>query len=94
MEEKVLSILKEIRPEFDFEESDNFVEDGYLDSFDIVTLVSELETAFDVVSDGLDVLPENFETVQDICNMVNKSREEVLKKFFSHCKFVRARPNL
>ena len=57
MEEKVLSILKEIRPEFDFEESDNFVEDGYLDSFDIVTLVSELETAFDVVIDGLDVLP-------------------------------------
>lgn len=77
MEEKVFSILKEIRPEFDFEESDNFVEDGYLDSFDIVTLVSELETAFDVVIDGLDVLPENFETVQDICNMVNKSREEV-----------------
>jgi acyl carrier protein len=77
MEEKVLSILKEIRPEFDFEESDNFVEDGYLDSFDIVTLVSELEVAFDVVIDGLDVLPENFETVQDICNMVNKSREEV-----------------
>lgn len=77
MEEKVLSILKEIRPEFDFEESDNFVEDGYLDSFDIVTLVSELETAFDVVIYGLDVLPENFETVQDICNMVNKSREEV-----------------
>ncbi|MCI8963345.1 MAG: acyl carrier protein [Eubacterium sp.] len=76
MEEKVLSILKEIRPEFDFEESDNFVEDGYLDSFDIVTLVSELETAFDVVIDGLDVLPENFGTVRDICNMVNKSREE------------------
>ena len=47
-----------------------------MDSFDIVTLVSELETAFDVVIDGLDVLPENFETVQDICNMVNKSREE------------------
>ena len=76
MEEKIFSILKEIRPEFDFEESDNFVEDGYLDSFDIVTLVSELETAFGVVIDGLDVLPENFETVQDICNMINKSGEE------------------
>ncbi|MCI8364026.1 MAG: acyl carrier protein [Eubacterium sp.] len=76
MKEKIYSILKEIRPEFDFEESDNFVEDGYLDSFDIVTLVSELETEFDVIIDGLDVLPENFGTVQDICNMVNKSREE------------------
>lgn len=76
MEEKIFSILKDLRPEFDFEESDNYVEDGYLDSFDIVTLVSELETAFDVVIDGLDVLPENFETVQDISNLVNKSREE------------------
>ena len=76
MEEKIFSILKELRPEFDFEESDNFVEDGYLDSFDIVTLVSELETEFDIIIDGLDVLPENFETVKDICNMVMKSREE------------------
>lgn len=76
MEEKILTILQEIRPEFDFPDSDNFIEDGYLDSFDIITLVSELETAFDIVIDGLDVLPENFETVEDICNMVNKSREE------------------
>ncbi len=76
MEEKIFSILKEIRPEFDFEESDNFVEDGYLDSFDIVTLVSELETTFGVIIDGLDVLPENFETVQDISNLVSKNKEE------------------
>lgn len=76
MEEKVLGILKELRPEFEFEESNNFVEDGYLDSFDIVTLITELETAFDVVIDGLDVLPENFETVEDICNLVNNSKEK------------------
>lgn len=73
MEEKILAILEEIRPLFNFEESDNFVEDGYLDSFDIVTLVSELETTFDIIIDGLEVLPENFETIQDICNLVNKS---------------------
>lgn len=77
MEEKILSILKELRPEFGFEESKNFIEDGYLDSFDIITLVSELETAFDIVISGLDVLPENFETVKDICNIVNKSRRNM-----------------
>lgn len=76
MEEKILNILKKTRPEFDFDGSNNFVEDGYLDSFDIVTVVSELETTFDIIIDGLDVLPENFETVQSICNMVNKHREE------------------
>ncbi len=63
MEEKILAILKDIRPEFDFETSEDFVEDGYLDSFDIVTLVSELEETFDVIIDGLDILPENFNTV-------------------------------
>ena len=77
MEEKILSILKELRPKFDFEESKNFIEDGYLDSFDIITLVSELETTFDIVISGLDVLPENFETVKDICNIVNKSRRNM-----------------
>lgn len=76
MEEKILTILQEIRPEFDFQERGNFIEDGYLDSFDIITLVSELEITFDIVIDGLDVLPENFETINDICNMINKSRRE------------------
>ena len=43
MEEKIYAILTDIRPEFDFTESDNFVEDGFLDYFDVVTLVSEIE---------------------------------------------------
>ena len=42
MEEKVLKILEEIRPEFDFSTSNNFVEDGFLDSFDIVTIIDEI----------------------------------------------------
>ena len=49
MEEKIYAILTDIRPEFDFKESDNFVEDGFLDSFDVVTLVSEIEEKFDVI---------------------------------------------
>lgn len=73
MEEKVYSLLEEIRPEFDFRNSTDFVEDGYLDSFDVVTLVSEIEEAFDIVVDGLDVLPENFESVQSICELIRKN---------------------
>ena len=41
--EKIISILSEIRPEFDFTQSSDFIADGYLDSFDIVALVSALE---------------------------------------------------
>ena len=70
---KIMEILKEIRPEFDFSTSENFIEDGYLDSFDLVTLVSELDSVFEISIDGLDIVPENFTTVEQIIAVVNKN---------------------
>lgn len=72
MGNKILEILKTIRPEFDFESSNDFIEDGFLDSFDIVTIVSELEKTFNIIIDGLDVIPENFNTVEAICELIKK----------------------
>ena len=54
-EQKILDILQGIRPEYDFTVSDDFIGDGLLDSFDIVTFVSELEDSFGIVIDGLDM---------------------------------------
>lgn len=71
--ETIYKILEGLRPEYDFRESENFVEDGYLDSFDIISLVSEIEEAYKVNIDGLDILPENFETVEAIINLIKKS---------------------
>lgn len=71
--EKIYEILQSIRPEFNFHESTNFVEDGYLDSFDVVSLVSELEASFGIFIDALDILPENFSSVQSIANVIQKS---------------------
>lgn len=73
MEEKVLSILEQIRPEFDFRDSDDFVADGYLDSFDVVTVVSAIEGEFGIIVDGLDVLPENFSSLTSICALIRKN---------------------
>lgn len=73
MEERIYVILEELRPEFDFKSSENFVEDGYLDSFDVVTLVAEIEEKFNILIDGLEVLPENFETVEAICELIRKN---------------------
>lgn len=73
MEKKILNMLGEIRPEFDFASSKDFVEDGYLDSFDVVTLVSEIEGEFDIVIDALDILPENFSSVSSICDLIQKN---------------------
>ncbi len=71
--ETIMGILQEIRPDFDFSESRDFIEDGMLDSFDIVSLVSELEAAFDIVIDGLDIVPENFTDIEKIGRLIEKS---------------------
>ncbi len=77
MQEKILGILKTIRPEFDFNDSEDFVEDGYLDSFDIVVVIDELEKEFNIIVDGLEVIPENFATVDAIETLVKKSEKRL-----------------
>jgi acyl carrier protein len=64
---KALSeILKEIRPEFDFTASSDFMADGMLDSFDMVTLVATLDKTYGISIQGTDIVPENFKNLQTI----------------------------
>ena len=75
MEEKVLSILHESHPELDYTEKGvNFIDEGMLDSFDIVTLISEFEEQFDIQIAGADVLPENFANVDSIVKLIERSK--------------------
>jgi len=73
MERKILSLLNEIRPEFDFHKASNFIENGMLDSFDIVQLVVSLDEEFEISIDGLDILPENFSNIEDIMKLLIKN---------------------
>jgi acyl carrier protein len=73
MKSKIIAILNDIRPEFDFNEPvDNFIEAGMLDSFDLVTLVTSLDEAFEISIDGTDIVPENFSNIESILNLLNK----------------------
>ena len=62
-----------LRPECDFASSNDFINDGLLDSFDVVTLVSELEDAYNIIIDGLDIVPENFASTSAILTTVKKN---------------------
>ncbi len=74
MKEKIVAILNELRPEFDFsEEGVNFIEEGLLDSFDVVNLVDELDSTFGISIDGVDILPENFASIEAITNLLIKN---------------------
>ena len=72
MNEEILAMLSELRPEFDFTDSDDFVMDGLLDSFDIISLVSMLEEKYGIKVDGLDIVPENFSSLDAIAALVKK----------------------
>lgn len=73
MNNRVIEILKEIRPEFEFEGVENFFEEGMLDSFDLMTLVSTLQEEYGVKIAGEEILPENFANVDAIVALLEKS---------------------
>ena len=75
MREQIIKILTELRPEFDFTTDVNFIEEGMLDSFDIVSLVDSIETEMGVSISGVDVLPENFCNVEAICKTIEKNKK-------------------
>lgn len=77
MRKQIIKILTGLRPEFDFtQEGLNFIEEGMLDSFDVVNLVSELDSTFGISIDGIDIMPENFSTVDDIERLLKKNGAE------------------
>ena len=73
MKEKVIEIIKDNRPDLDIDDSVEFVTEGLLDSFDIVTLVSEFDKAFGISIDGADINPTNFNTLDAIVEMLKKN---------------------
>jgi acyl carrier protein len=73
MKEQILGILSELRPEFDFTQDMNFICEGMLDSFDVITLVTTLDEKFGISIGGTDILPENFESVEKIEALLRKN---------------------
>lgn len=70
--ETLQTILTEIRPEFDFRESHDFIADGMLDSFDLVLLVAALDKQFGVSIEGREILPHNFCNLEAIAKLLTK----------------------
>jgi acyl carrier protein len=68
----IARLLSEIRPEVDFSASQDFIDDGILDSFDVVTLVAAIDKEFGISIDGVDIVPEHFRTINAITNLVRK----------------------
>ena len=74
--ETVLEILAKVKPNVDFKNANAIVDDGLLDSMDIVMLVGELNDEIDIEIQVTDLVPENFNTVDAIVKMVERLEDE------------------
>ena len=74
--DRILQILAELRPDVDFTLAQNLIDDGVLDSFDVVSLVSELCDAFEVSISVDDLIPENFNTPEAMLALVERLQNE------------------
>ena len=75
--EELLEILEELHPEIDFESEESLIDDKLLDSFDVVTLVTEIGSAFDIELTAADMVPENFNSLDAMVDMIERMLEDM-----------------
>ena len=68
--EQLREILSDIRPDVDFDNEKELIDGGVLDSFDIIAIVTELNDTFDIEINVNDLLPENFNSIEAIWDLV------------------------
>ena len=73
--EKLLEILEGTRPDVDFRNETALIDDGILDSFDVVSIISELDDAYDVQIRITELDPENFNSVESIWNLIQELKK-------------------
>lgn len=74
--EELLKILNELHPDVDFEAEEHLIDNMILDSFDIVTLISEIHEVFDVTIDAKRIIPENFNSAKALYALIQEIEEE------------------
>ncbi len=70
--EELLKLLKKIKPEVNFEGNEHLIDNEELDSFDIVSIVSAINDEFDIEIGAGDIVPENFNSVQAMYELIQK----------------------
>ncbi len=73
--DELLDILAEVSADVDFETCDTLIDDGILDSFDIVNIVGELNDAFDIEITPAEIIPENFNSAEAMWDMIKRLQD-------------------
>lgn len=74
--EDLLEILRDLHPDVDFETEKSLIDDGILDSMDIVSLISEISESFDVSITAKDIIPDNFNSAEALYELIERLEDE------------------
>jgi D-alanine--poly(phosphoribitol) ligase subunit 2 len=74
--EALMNILKDLHPDVDFETNDKLIDNKILDSFDIVTIIAEVDNAYDVAIPAEEIVPENFNSAESLYALIKRLSEE------------------
>lgn len=73
MRQQILALLADIQPAANFADSSDFLEDGLIDSVDVIMITAALEETFGVSIPGDQVTPENYASVERLAALVERS---------------------
>ncbi|MBO4325850.1 MAG: acyl carrier protein [Clostridia bacterium] len=74
--DKLLEILKEIHADVDYDTCETLIDDGILDSFDIISIITEISSEFDVQIPANEIVPENFNSAAALWKLIEKLEDE------------------
>ena len=74
--EKLIEILEDLNPEVDYNTCTNLIDGHYLDSLAILSLVAEIGEEFDVVIPTVEIIPNNFNSAQNLWALIERIKEE------------------
>ncbi len=74
--EKLIEMLTELHPDVDFATAEDLIDDGVLDSLDIVSLVSQIDSEYGVTIPAEEIIPENFNSAEALFALITRLDEE------------------
>lgn len=74
--EELMEVLSALKPEIDFEREKELIDDGLLESFDVITLIAEIEEQFGIEIPAEEIVPENFNSAERIWNLCERIKGE------------------
>lgn len=72
----LLEILSDLHPEVDFETAEKLFDNKILDSFDVVTIITEVGSEFDIRIPAEEITPENFNSAQALFDLIQRIEED------------------